>query len=119
MNRTTLFAIAVNLLLAAPIAFACDYPHRASIVDGATATKDEMIASQRSVKEYMAAMDDYLTCLEAEEADAVANLDSPEPAELQQRENILAKKYNAAVEEMEIIAAGFNEQVRAYKENAH
>ena len=29
---------------------------------------------------------------------------------------MLAKKHNAAVEEMEIVAAEFNEQVRAYKE---
>jgi hypothetical protein len=118
MNKTTLFAITVNLLLGAPIAFACDYPHRASIVDGATATKDEMIASQRSVKEYMAAIDEYLACIEAEEADAAAKLDNPAPSELQQREDVLSKKYNAAVEEMEIIAAGFNEQVRTYKDKA-
>lgn len=118
MIRTTLFAIAVNMLLAAPGAFACDYPRRASIADGATATKDEMIVSQKSVKKYMAAMDEYLTCLEAEEEDTVAGLDSPEISELQQRKSILAKKYNAAIAEMEIIAAEFNVQVRAYKERA-
>ncbi len=118
MNKTALFAIAANLVLAVPIAFACDYPQRANIVDGATATKDVMIASQKSVKAYMAAMDEYLTCLETEEKDAAAYLDSPEPSELQRREDMLAKKYNAAVEEMEIVAAQFNEQVRAYKEQA-
>lgn len=106
------------MLLAAPVASACDYPRRASIADGATATKDEMIVSQKSVKEYMAAMDEYLTCIETEEADIVASLDSPETNNLQQRESILAKKYNAAIAEMEIIAAEFNVQVRAYKERA-
>ncbi len=118
MNRTTQCAVTVCLLLAAPLAFACDYPQRASIVDGATATKDEMIASQRSVKAYMAAMDEYLTCIEAEDADVAVNLETPTPDELQQRESLLAKKYNAAVDEMKIIAAEFNEQVRAYKEKA-
>ena len=118
MNRTILFAIAANLLLAVPIAFACDYPPRANIVDGAAATKDEMIASQRSVKGYMAAVDEYLTCIEAEEKDAAAYLVNAEPSELARREDMLAKKHNAAVEEMEIVAAEFNEQVRAYKEQA-
>lgn len=118
MRRTTPFVIAANLLLAAPIAFACDYPDRANIIDGAAATKDEMIASQKSVKAYMAAMDEYLTCIEAEEKEAVVYLVSPEPGELERREDMLAKKYNAAIEEMEIVAAEFNEQVRAYKEQA-
>jgi hypothetical protein len=31
------------------------------------------------------------------------------------REAAFTKKYNAAVEEMELIAAQFNEEVRAYK----
>ena len=118
MNKTALFAIAANLVLAAPIAFACDYPQRANIIDGATATKDAMIASQKSVRAYMATMDEYLTCLETEEKDAVAYLDSPDSSDQQRREDMLAKKYNAAVEEMEIVAAEFNEQVRAYKEQA-
>ncbi len=118
MNRTTVFAIAANLLLAAPLAFACDYPQRANIANGTTATKEEMIASQKSVKEYMAAMDEYLACIEAEEIGAAAKLENPEPTELQQREELLAKKHNAAVEEMEIVAARFNDQVRAYKEQS-
>ena len=118
MNRTALLAIAANLLLAVPTAFACDYPHRADIVDGGTATKDEMIASQKSVKAYLAAMDEYLTCIEAEEKEAAAYLVSPEPSELQRREDMLTKKYNAAVEEKQIVAEEFNVQVRAYKKKA-
>ncbi len=63
-------------------------------------------------------MDEYLTCIEAEDKDAAAYLVSPEPGELERREDMLAKKYNAAIEEMEIVAAEFNEEVRAYKEQA-
>ena len=94
---------------------ACDYPARAKIVSGATASKDEMIASQKSVKAYMAAMDVYLACLDEEEKAARAELAEPDAETLQERDEMLAKKHNAAVEEMEIVAAEFNEQVRAYK----
>ncbi len=102
-------------LLASGSAFACDYPARAKIVDGATATKEEMIASQKSVKAYMAAMEQYLTCIadtESAERDSLGELDETALAE---REEALNKKHNAAVDEMEIVAAEFNDQVRAYK----
>ena len=102
-------------LLVAPAAHACDYPARAKIVNGSTATKDEMIDSQKSVKDYMAAMENYLACLEKEEEQARAALESADEEMLRERDEVLAKKHNAAVEEMEIVAAEFNEQVRAYK----
>ncbi len=103
-------------LLASQSAVAeCDYPARAKIADGATATKEEMIASQKSVKAYMAAMESYLTCIaEAEKSERDA-LESPDDSKLAELEDALNKKHNAAVEEMEIVADEFNLQVRAYK----
>lgn len=95
-------------------AMACDYPTRATVPDGATATKDEMIAGQRGVKDYMAAMESYLSCIEAEEAAAVLKLELDESAK-RQRADMFNKKYNAAVEEMNLVAEEFNMQVRAYK----
>ena len=116
MNKTIrIVIITATASLAAPLAFACEYPQRVSIANGMTATKDEMVASQKSVKSYMASMEEYLACIEAEEKEAVAKLDDPNEDVLRQREQMLAKKHNAAVEEMEIVAAQFNEQVRAYK----
>jgi hypothetical protein len=115
MDRIFKISIAVALLVAAPLAIACDYPQRAQVPDGNSATKDEMIEGQRSVKAYMAAMEDYLACIEAEEKDAVVAMEQAEPEELEERQEMMTKKYNAAVEEMEIVAAQFNEQVRAYK----
>lgn len=111
-------AIISILLLVAPATFACDYPQRASLPNGETATQEEMIAGQSSVKAYMAAMDEYLVCIAADEEMAVAQLDSPGDDELQQRDLMLSKRHNAAVEEMEIVAAEFNTQVRAYKAKA-
>lgn len=115
MNTTTKLSIAAAILFFAPAAMACDYPARAKITNGATASKEDMLESQKSVKEYMAAMEAYLACLEQEEADAVAGLGELSDEEKANREAALTKKYNAAVEQMEIIAAQFNEEVRAYR----
>jgi hypothetical protein len=118
MNRNLNFSITAILLILTPMAFACEYPQRANIVTGQTASKEEMIASQKSVKTYMAAMEKYLACIESEETDAVAQLEAPTKDELAQRQLLVSKKHNAAVDEMEIVAAEFNNEVRSYKAQA-
>lgn len=105
----------VSLVFSAPLAFACDYPQRIKIPNGGTATKDEMIDGQRAVKEYMASMDEYLACIEKEEKDTLATMSDISDEEREVRAAALIKKHNAAVDEMELIAARFNEEVRAYK----
>ena len=42
-------------------------------------------------------------------------MDDLAPEDEQQREDLLTKKYNAAVDEMERIAAEFNTEVQAYR----
>ena len=114
MNKTTRIALAALVLASAP-AFACDYPKRADIPNGATATKEEMLAGQTAVKAYMTAMEEYLACIEKDEKDTVAAMTEITDEERSNREAALTKKYNAAVEEMELLAARFNEEVRAFK----
>lgn len=116
MNKITQSLIPVVLLCGTPLASACDYPHRADVPDGNTATKEQMLDGQRSIKSYMAAMEEYLSCIEAAEQQTVAGGDGLEEPAKQQRIEMFNKKYNAAVEEMNLIAAEFNVQVRAYKE---
>lgn len=115
MKISVISAIACVLLAFAQTASACEYPKRAEIPDGATASKDEMLAGQSSVKSYMAAMDKYLACIEKEEKDTVAKMSDITDEERANRETALTKKHNAAVEDMELTAARFNEEVRAYK----
>ena len=115
MNKLVKTAIAAATLTITPAAFACDYPSNAEYPPGATASKDEMLAGQRSVKTYMAAMEAYLACLEQEEQEAVAAMGDISDEEKASREAAMTKKYNAAVEQMELVAARFNEEVRAYK----
>jgi len=75
-----------------------------------------MIAGQRGVKSYMGAMESYLSCIEAAEQATVAATDEQDEETKQQRIAMFNKKYNAAVEEMNLVAEEFNVQVRAYKE---
>lgn len=115
MNKTLRISVAALLFGAAPFAFACDYPQRADVPNGATATKDEMLAGQTAVKDYMTAMETYLACIEKEEQDTLATMPDITEDERASRDAALTKKYNAAVQEMELVAAQFNEEVRAYK----
>ncbi len=116
MKSVTRTAALAALVFLAHGALACDYPQRASVPDGATATKDEMISGQKGVKTYIAAMEEYLACIEAEQAQAMLSLgDEVDEENKRQREELFNKKYNAAVEEMNLVAEEFNIQVRAYK----
>lgn len=74
-----------------------------------------MIAGQKEVKKYVAAMEEYLSCIEAEEAQAVLSLGDVDEETKRQRAEMFNKKFNAAVEEMNLVAEEFNIQVRTYK----
>ena len=77
--------------------------------DGATASTEQMVDSQTRVKQYMAEMEAYLACLAREEAEL-----EREPTETER--SLHTQRHNEAVERMEQIAAEFNRQVRAYKQ---
>lgn len=105
--------LAALLAVSAPATAACVYPEPAPIPDGSTATEQQMIAAQQAVKSYVAAMEDYLACIAAEHREATVEGEDEEVTA--QRQKILTERHNAAVEEMETVAARFNEQVRAFK----
>lgn len=118
MIKTMRTLISVIILFSAPLVFACDYPQRVGVPDGTTATKEEMIAGQRGIKVYLSAMEEYLACIEAAEQNTVAGLDETDEDDRQQRIEMFNKRYNAAVEEMNLVAEEFNVQVRTYKERS-
>lgn len=105
----------VSLLAFAPTSFACDYPTRVELPIGMTATKDDMLTGQRNVKKFVANMEEYLECIVVEEKKARSELDGIEAEDEQLREDLLNKKYNAAIDEMEKVAAEFNAAVQAYR----
>jgi len=105
----------ISVIFFAPVTLACDYPEHVTIPNGGSATKDEMVAGQRGVKKFMADMEEYLACIEDEDKLDRAGIEEPDPIVNAQRDEMLIKKHNAAVEDMEKVAAQFNEEVRDYK----
>jgi len=100
--------IAVLATGLASASFACDYPALVAVPDGVKATIDQMVAAQASVKSYMENMDTYLNCVN-QELDAAGD-DAPDEFKA-----IMVGRHNAAVAEMEAIAASFNDQIAAFR----
>ena len=72
MNRTLRLALGASLVLNSGIALACDYPERPFIPDGNEATKEDMLTAKTAVQDFLAAVDEYLRCVEADEQSAFA-----------------------------------------------
>lgn len=116
MNKTLRLALGASLFLSSGLALACDYPARPYIPDGNEASKEDMIAAKTAVQGFLAAVDEYLRCVEAEEQSAFASVpeDQRDESERQERELALNRKFDAANEEKVLVGDQFNKQVRAY-----
>ena len=117
MNKLSRLIFATTLLVAAPFAFACDYPQRPEIPEGSTASKEEMIAASRAVKAYQREMVSYRECVDTQSTATIAELEIGQADEetINNSKMAAAKKYNASVDDEELIVARFNEAVGAYK----
>ena len=123
MIRLARFAACCAVLGAvacAPSAFAeCVYPKApTSYPDGRTATKEDMIAGQGAVKQFMKDADAYMSCVDSENpppADQSA-LTPEQKKAIAAREEMRVKKHNAAVSDEEKVSAQFNEQLHIWKE---
>ena len=104
------------LLLATPLAqAACPYPAApTALPDGATASKDEMMAGKAAITKFNQDVEAYNACLDTElQAQlADASLTDDQKKNIQSMSNA---KHDAAVDELTALAARFNEQVKAYK----
>lgn len=89
-------------------ASACDNPTMVTLPDGQTATMEQLLDAQGKVKAYMAAMEEYLACLN----DELEAAGEDAPAEFK---SSMVTRHNTAVTEMETVAAAFNTQVQAYR----
>lgn len=114
MKNLIKFLVLCAVLSVPAVSIACDYPERPTLPDGTTAAKENMIAAQSSVKSFLAAIDEYLTCIEQEEAAAVAAMDSPDEETRERRDDLLSKRFDAANEEKFLFGEQWNQQVRAY-----
>ena len=110
--------LALGSLLAAPSSFAaCTYPKTPSALpDGATATQEEMVSSQKEVKQFMADMDLYLKCVDDESPPAAGKLNDQQKKEQEAREKVRVQKHNAAVSDEEALRDRWHDILVVYKE---
>lgn len=120
---TVLAIVPLVLALSATAEAACVYPQAPqSLPNGNKATEAEMKAANAQVKEYSKTVQEvYLPCLEQEKKDAIATLDNMDPeytAKKSSLDAIQAKKHNAALDELQALAARWNGEIKAFKDKA-
>ena len=116
-----LLAIACAAALSAGTAHAdCSYPAAPTgLPDGRTATLEEMVAGQKTVKDYDAAIKTYVDCIDKELEDNLAKAgDSLKPAQKTEMQKMEAQKHNAAIDQLQSVADRFNEQVKVFKQRS-
>ncbi len=114
MKKLILTTSGIIILFLAQSIFACDYPKRVDVPNGATATKEEMLTGVKQVEQFKTNMLAYLECLLDREKAARAAIDDMQPEIEQQREEMLTKKHDAAVNDEEKLVAAFNAEIQAY-----
>lgn len=113
-----MLAVGASLVAATSVA-ECIYPKApTSYPDGRTATLEQMIAGQKTVKQFNADMDVYLKCIDDENPPPPegATLSDADKKAIAAREMVRVKKHNAAVEAEEKVAQQFNDQLKIYKQ---
>jgi hypothetical protein len=105
LTLCALAAIASGYGLAAA---ACEAPSPVAMPDGATSTREQMLAAQAQVKAYQASMNEFIACIDSE-------LDAQGEKAPDEFKSLMVSRHNAAVAEMEGVAASFNDQLRAFR----
>ncbi len=98
----------------------CTYPRAPDAPpDGATASKDQMIAAKTDFTRYNTEMNAYLECIKLEMDAATPKdpkkLSADEKKKTEDQQKILVQKNNAAVDELQANVGRFNDQLKAFK----
>ena len=116
-----LSCLLVLVAMTSPAWADCDYPKKpGKIPNGNTATRADMVAAQREVKDYQAKITTYLECIKAEHDAALAKdaatLSDKQKETMTQR---YIQKNDSAVDEAKEVADRWNEQRTVFlaKEN--
>ena len=118
MKKNLLLGFVIVSLGAAAIAQAdCTYPRAPDrMPDGSTASLDDMKSAKGQVEKYNKDMEAYLSCIKLERDDSMAKQGSALSEDQKKQMNqMYAQKNDAAVDELQAVAARFNDQVKAYK----
>jgi len=108
MRTLTCWSVVAVAGCFAVAATACENPALVSIPEGKASTLEQMLAAQAQVKTYQAKMNEYLACIDAES-------DTQGEKAPNEYKALMVNRHNAAVAEMEGVAAAFNDQIKAYK----
>ena len=98
----------------------CTYPAPAAPVpDGATATKDQMVAAKNETARYNTEMNVYLDCLKTAQDKLmpkdVSKLTADQKKKVDTEIKAIVAKNNTAVDELQVVVGHFNDQLKAYK----
>ncbi|QIB65583.1 hypothetical protein [Kineobactrum salinum] len=111
-----------TLALGSSVAMAdCVKPDAPSLPDGASASMDDMLAGQKSVKTFQEANLEYMGCLEKTFTAAKSRIESGKVSDAETAEELKSNyekavdDYNAAVSREETVAGQFNTEIREYK----
>ena len=111
--------LAFTLILGSSASIAeCETPAQPNVPDGGSASMQEMIEGQKSVKSFQAENIAYMACLEKlfTEAEAAGKTGSDEEkAAAMEVYNKALSEYNSAVSAEEEVAGQFNTEIREYK----
>jgi hypothetical protein len=114
--------LALGALAIAPATLAdCTYPHApGTYPDGAKATMEEMVASNKEVKQFIADADAYIKCIDddspAPSKDALAKMTDDQKKAVVEREKQRAQRHNAAVQDEEQMRDKWHDVLTAYKD---
>ena len=108
MNRSALALLAVMIGVPAFAQAACNYPAEITLPSGKTATEEQMTAGQKAVKDYLGALEAYQNCIDDEQKALGETVTDEQKA-------VHVKRYNAAVDAMNAIAARYNDEVHSFK----
>jgi hypothetical protein len=109
--------LAMALIAAGPAFADCPYPPTPNkLPDGASATMQDMLDGQKTVKDYEKSVNDYTSCIDKDLDDQIAKAgDQLKPERKTEMQRVEAQKHNAAVDQLQSIADRFNEQVKVFK----
>ena len=109
--RTPIIVSAICILAASNISADCNYPKKNFVVpSGSNATEAEMIEVMSKVKTYQADLGSYRNCLEDELKQV-----SPDLEAFADIEAMMTAKFNASVEDEEMLAEDWGAAVKAFK----
>lgn len=115
MSITGKTVLAIALVCAAYASLACERPASVVLPNGMTSSEQDMRDANAAVQAFMGNMQSYLDCLEEENGRARLGDRAAGRAVVEQRENAAVQVHNAAVKEMEDVAAEFDQAVADYR----